>query len=373
MNADKQYTMTHVQLAIILITIGSGIGIVRAPLTLTTVADQWGWIIAILAAGVFYLGAWLLIRLMEQFPGQSPVQFLPALIGKTGTIMFVWFFIFFIIFHFSVRIQSFSKEVAFFLFDRTPLEAVVLAFLLSSAYAGIQELGTLIRLAQLVFFTVLPLMIIFIAFGAINLELINFFPLLPEEPLQIMKSVSSAWQLYSGYELLLILLPFTARHAAGSAAKYVAGAFFIRLLLILLTFITVVGVLTAAGTKNTAYPTLLTVRSAELPGTFLERLDDFMLLSWIPIACLAVSIYMFCIAKLIAELHRFSDHRPFVLIMIPVLFFGIMSFHDIRLTKISTDINNWLGIFFSFVLVPAVLFIQWLKTRRTHESSSKPQ
>lgn len=364
-NSDANNKMTPLQAAIIIVVIGSGISIIRGPMTLVTHAGQWGWMTAIPSAGLYFAGTYLIIRLMSSFSGQTLVQFLPSLTGKIGTHLFVWFFVLMILFQISFRVFSFAREMAFFLFDRTPLEIIILTFLLSTGYAGVQDWGTLVRVAQLVFFTVIPFLTIFIAFGMINFHAINLFPLIPDNPLIVVKAIPRTWELFNGYELLLVLYPLIARGTA-QLVKCMAGAFILRTLLLLVSTIMTVGVLTAASAKNTPYPTLLAVRMAELPGTFLERLDNFLLLSWIPIAVTTVGIYMFCIGKLLAELYSFSDHRPFVIGIIPILFFIAMGTHDIRMARQAQEISNWLGIILTGGAIPLLLFLNWLRIRRSH-------
>jgi spore germination protein len=369
-NSDAYNKMTPLQAAIIIVVIGSGISIIRGPMALVNQAGQWGWITAILSAGFYYAGAYLMVRLMSSFPGQSLVQFLPNLTGKWGTHLFVWFFVLITLFQISFRVQSFGREMTFFLFDRTPIEIIVLTFLLGTAYAGVQDWGTLLRVGQLVFFVVIPFLTIFIAFGMINFQSINLFPLIPENPSIVIKAVPQTWGLFNGYELLLVLYPLIARGTA-QLVKWMAISFLIRTLLLLVSTLMTIGVLTAAGTNNTSYPTLLAVRIAELPGTFLERLDNYLLLSWIPIATITVGIYMYCIGKLLAELYSFSDHRPFVIAIIPVLFFGAMALHDIRLAKQAQTVSNWLGLLLTFGSIPFLLFLNWLRIRRTHDTTDQ--
>lgn len=366
-NSDSCNKMSPMQMALVIAVIGSGISIIRAPTILVEVAGQWGWLTAILGSGFYYVGTYLFIHLMDSFPGKSLVQFLPVLVGKVGTHIFVWFFISVIYLHECVRIQSFAREIAFYLFDRTPLEVIILGLLLGAAYSGVQNWGTLLRLAQLIFFVVIPFLTIFIAFGMINVKTINLFPLMPEAPLKVVMAVPRTWELFSGYELLIVLFPLISRNTA-QLLKYIAGAFLLRTLLILVATIATVGVLTAEGVKNATYPTFHTVRLVELPGTFLERLDNYLLLSWIPIALITVSIYMFCIGKLLAELYKFSDHRPFTIGYIPLLFFGAMALHDVRAIKAIHDLVNWLGIFLTFGTMPFLLFLNWLRQRRCHDT-----
>lgn len=369
-NSDAYNKMSPWQAAIVIIVIGSGISIIRGPMILVAEAGQWGWITAILAAGCFYAATYLSIRLMAAFSGQSLVQFLPSLLGKIGTHLFIWFYVLIILFQIANRTFSFSREMTFFLFDRTPLEIIVLTFLLSSTYAGVQDWGTVLRVTQLVFFVVIPFLTIFIAFGMINFHAINLFPLMPDNVLPVLTAVPASWDLYNGYELLLVLYPFIARGTT-QLIKCMGGAFLFRTLLLLTSTVMIVGVLTAASAKNTSYPTLLAVRLAEVPGTFLERLDNFLLLSWIPIAVTTVGIYLFCIGKLLAELYNFSDHRPFVIAFIPILFFTAMSCHDIRIAKQAQELSNWLGIILTCGAVPLLLLLNWLRIRRSYGTSNQ--
>ena len=140
----------------------------------TVSADGW---FTILFGGILaIIFAWLLAKIASSFPNQSFLSFASYLVSKPVAIILSILFIaqYIAISAFQIReIATLSHE---YLFDRTPLEVVCLAFILVVTYGVSGSRAAIFRLNILFFPFVIVglLLLIFFPIGAVKLE--NLLP-----------------------------------------------------------------------------------------------------------------------------------------------------------------------------------------------------
>lgn len=362
-NLERRTSMSPTQFALLFAVIGTGTAVLVMPATLVPVAEQHTWVSVILGAGLYFLASTIFIKLGDCFPGESIVEYLPRIWGSALAVITLAIFTGMILMQTSVRVQSFGREIVFFMFDRTPIEVVILSFLVVCAYGAVQDLGTIIRMAQWLLFLSAPPMAALLLLSMINIQFINFSPIWPVNIMGIVKGVIYSWPYYWGYEVLLILLPAINRRTTNLAAA-IASSFFFKICMMLLALISTIGSMTVAGVKNIIYPTLLAVRGIELPGTFIERLDNYLLLSWIPFGYITIVIWIYIASVTWCQYFGYKDHRPFVLIFSVVIYIASMSLHDFSMYLNMVEISRLLGFGFSVLIIPtAYVVARWKRGR----------
>lgn len=362
-NLERRISMTPSQFALMFAVIGTGTAVLVMPATLVPVAEQHTWVSVLLGAGLYFFASLIMIKLGDCFPGQSIVEYLPQVCGKALTVATLLLFTGVLLIQSSVRVQSFGREIVFFMFDRTPIEIVILPFVIVCAFGAVQDLGTIIRLSQwLLFLSALP-MLGLLLLSMINVQLINFYPLWPVNVGGIIKGAMYSWPYYWGYEVLLILLPAIDRQSTSLVAA-IGGSFIFKIILMLLAFVTTVGSMTVAGVKNIIYPTLLAVRGIDLPGTFIERLDNYLLLSWIPFGYITIVIWLYIASVVWTQYFNFKDHRPFVIVFSILIYIASMSLHDFSRYLTMVVVSRTLGFTFSILVIPTIyLLVKWQRGR----------
>lgn len=352
------------QWAIMLSMFGIGSEAITAGRELIPLAQQSAWLAVLAAGGFYFCSAWLMIRLAAFFPGQTLTGFLRIIWGNLLGSAMVWIAVLTITAAIVLWVQNFSREITFFMFDRTPQEVIILTILAVAAYCAVQDLATVLRVSQILFFTVLPLMMGIILLGYISFQVINIYPLWPVNIAGIGRAVLESWMLFGGYEFILYLFPFIyKRNTSIVQATFVAFA--AKALMIAMTVLMVIGVHSVEGAQGIPYPTMVAIRGVELPGTFVERLDNYLFFIWIPAAFITLAQHLYLSAAILAELHGYRDHRPFVLLLLPMLFIGSMVLHDLTVFDIYARLVHWLGLAFSFGLIPAsYLLARWQRHKQ---------
>lgn len=352
-NLEKRTAMTPSQFALMFAVVGTGTAVLVMPTTLVPIAGQHAWISVLLGGVLYFFISCMMIKLGDRFPGESIVAYLPHICGKVLAVAVFGVFTCVLLIQSSVRVQSFGREIVFFMFDRTPIEMVILPFLIVCAYGAVQDLGTIVRISQALFFiSAFPLTGLLLL-SMINVQAINFYPLWPVDGMAILKGALYSWPYYWGYEVLLMLLPAIDRQQT-SLITAMASSFAFKVLMMLLAFISTVGSMTVAGVNNIIYPTLLAVRGIELPGTFIERLDNYLLLSWIPFGYITIVIWLYLASLIWSQYFGLRDHRPLVIVFVVIVYIASMAFHDFSRYLSMLKASRLLGVIFSVIVIPLI-------------------
>lgn len=261
-----------------------------------------------------------------------------------------------------------SRQITFFMFDRTPFEVVEAAMLLVCVYCALQEWGTILRVAQLMFFTAFPMWLLLLSSGLMNFRFINFLPLWPADAAGVVEGAFDSWSLFGGYEAVLVLFPLVYRGRTKPAAA-VAGAFGLSAAVFLLWVVLTVGGLTLEGAKNVTFPLLTVVRQVEIPGTFLERLDTYFLLFWLQTIFVSLTLSLYMMGQALTAFFGFADHRPLTLAIVPLLFLVGDAAHHVKIYENLGQLSLWVGWLFSLGVVPASLGVVWWRRRQANAAA----
>ncbi len=368
-NLEAKTRMSPLQLAIVIAITMIGIsGQVMRPIL--EASGHGAWLAVLAGATVFYSAAWLMIKLGEMFPDESFAEYLPRLLGRWPGGAVVWLAVLVFFLQAALVLQGVSREITFFMFDRTPFEVVEACLLLVCVYCCLQDWGTIVRVVQFVFFTALPPWLFLLAVSLLRFRFINFLPLWPEDAAGMAAGALHSWNFFEGYECVLLLLPLVYKGNV-KPAKAVAGAFALAAGVFMLRIVLAIGVLTLEGAKNIPFPMLTIVRTVEIPGTFLERLDTYFLVFWVQGIFASVTLALYVMAQSLALLYRFADHRPFVLALAPLLFFLGDASHHFRVFEWLWTAVEWAGLAFSLGVMPLVYAFAWWRGRSRDAGQGK--
>lgn len=361
-NLEVKTRMSPLHLAIVIASTMMGIS-GRVMEQLLEDSGHGAWLALLVGATVFYGAAWLMIKLGEMFPDESFAEYLPRLWGRWlgGTV--VWMFVLIFFLQTAIVLQGASREITFFMFDRTPFEVVEAGLLLVCVYCCLQDWGTIVRVIQFVFFTAFPVWALLLLAGLMSFRFLNFLPLWPEDAAGVAKGALHVWNLFQGYECVLLLLPLVYKGNI-KPTRAVAGAFALATGVFLLRIVLEIGVLTMEGAKSAPFPAITVLRSVEIPGTFVERLDTYFLIFWVQGIFASMTLVIYFMAQSLTQLYRFADHRPMVLALAPPLFILGDATHHIRVFEGLRIAVEWSGLAFSLGVMPVVFALVWWGRRR---------
>ncbi|MCX7780134.1 MAG: endospore germination permease [Negativicutes bacterium] len=361
-NLERKSKMSALQLAVVLVTTCVGGQIILAPNELIMAAGQGAWVSIILGGMLYYTVSLLCIKIGEYYPQESLVEFFPRIFGKgIGLALTGWLWVTYFILY-AVILQGLSRVIGLFMFDRTPVEVIGAGMAAVTVYCALQDWGTILRVLQLLMFSSVPMLV-----GIWLLTFFNFLPenLLPLWPLDfkgVVKGIGISWGMFSGYEVILLLLPLVYRGKIAFAWA-VGCAFGCMGFIFVLVVVVAVGVLTVKGAQNVPYPTLIVIRGVELPGTFIERLENYLLVAWIPIVFDTLAMMLYFVSETCRRWLKYEDHRPFVLLLAPAAFILNVVLDTAKLYEQAGKLTNTMGLVFSLFVIPLAYILARIKRR----------
>lgn len=355
-NLEAKSYMSPTEFALMIFAICVGSQIFLAPQGLIQEAGVNSWMSILLAGFLFFIAACVMLWLGLLFREETLVEYMPRIWGRRlGAVFLVWFSLLFFL-QVAVILQGAGKVITFYMFDRTPPEVISLSLLILCVYCALQDFGTILRIQQFLFFVSYSLFLGIWMISVLSFQPENMLPMFPLDTTKIITASFHSWTFYSGYEILLLLLPLVYRRANFlTLVKWVGSAFSGMALLYLAIIAIIIGVMTTASAQNTPYPALIAIRSVEIPGTFIERLESYLLIFWIPVVFDTLAMMVYALAETGMHYFGHQDHRPWVLMVVPLIY----SLQVFLVEKSILDGVNllmlWLGILFSFGVIPITL------------------
>lgn len=353
--ADDKITSS--QAAVILTNTVLGAGVLTMPRSVTqAVKTPDAWITVLLGGAVIMLVIWLMVKLCQQFPGQTIFQFSGTIIGNIpGKLLCVPLIVYFVIIA-GFEIRSVAEVTLFFLLEGTPVWAVVLPFIWAGAYLVWGGINSIARVFQIVL--PISLLVLLISYG-VSLRLFDFDnlrPVLGQGLPPVLRGLKSSILVYSGCEVVLTTTAFLEQPRR--AVKAMLGGITIPLILYLMTAVFVIGGLSIDSVITSTWPTIDLVRSFEITGFFVERLEFPLMVIWLMQMFCNFSSFFFQAALGASQVCGFS-FKTAVFALVPVIFLSTMipkSIQDLFALGDAIGMMS-IGLFF---LLPVPLLIIWL-------------
>lgn len=369
-NLEAKFQISPWQLALLIIATAFGPGIIIGGRVLAEAAGVHEWLVLLMGAMVYCGFALLMLKLGLSYPNENLLEYMPRLWGRFLGNFINLVYIGLHIGYFIVTVGIFSRIITVFMFDRTPPEILAMAMIIACTYCAVQDFGIILRVLQFVVLSTVPMFILIFFTGVLSAQPEHLLPVKPRDFTGLLATVPSLWSVYAGYEIILLVLPLLACRTTKPGTAVAAAFGFMGVIHVTFALITI-AVLSAENAKNLAFPAMEVVRFVELPGTFLERLETYLLGAWIPNVFTSLTIFLYVAAFSLMKFFRQTDHRPWVLLLGPWLLFCSGFFSDV-LTIIEPAVRMlqkvaWL---LSAVIVPASLVLTWWKKRRGNNGST---
>lgn len=305
--ADELISEREIMIAIPSIVIGIGIlALPRFLASVTIAADGW---ISILLGGMIAVGmTWVVAKLAARFPHQSFLTYASRIVTKPVAVVLTLIFtlLFSQIVAYQVRdIADISKQ---YLFNRTPVEVLALAFLLVVVYAVSGSRAGLFRLNMMFFPIILVISSLVVFFSSNQFEAIHLYPMFETSLAGHIKGLGAATTSYIGFSILWFYISLVKEPS--KAPKFAVVGMCIPVALYMAIFIACVGVFGNEVTQNLIYPMVELAKGAEIPGEFFERFESVFFTIWIMAifntTSLALDISVFTLTQIFKNTSKYT-------------------------------------------------------------------
>ena len=362
---NTRANISLLQLFIIYVSTAFGAGILSLPRSVGSLAREDMWLSVILGGLAMCFSLWCAVTLSRRFPQATAIEYHSVLLGPVlGQLCNIYYLLTIVVVG-AAALRSFSAAVKLFLFDLTPQWIILFVFLGVAAYAGQYGVAPLIRMQQFIVFSVVPFYTMLILLGFLRVELKNFQPFLAAGLLPVLKGAVPSWFAYSGPELITgLLFPFFTR----KNQVIRTGLASIAVLTVAYTGITVIvqGVLGVEEIAAMVFPSVIAYREVDIPDTFIERIDGYLLLLQIAIYFLSLSNWMYFLAFGCSRLMKLEYSRPVIVLLVPFFYFIAMLPQSIEHLNVFYRLGNYLGILWGLFILPLLLLVAKLRNLGGH-------
>lgn len=351
--ANEQISEREIMIAIPSIVIGVGILTLPKDLAAVTIAAD-GWVSIAVGGIIAIMITWAIAKFTANFPHQPFISFASTIATKPVAIFMTLLFAIsaLCITSYQVRkIADISKE---YLFTRTPVEVIALAFLLVIVYAVSGSRAGIFRLNMMFLPIILIIALLVFVFTLQWFKLGNVLPVFKTSFNGYAKGMGTSVISYMGYGIVLFYTSLV-RKPEKVPKKAVMGMC-IPIGLYLLLFIVCIGVFGNAVAANLLYPTIELAKQVQIPGEFFERFESIFFVIWIMAIFNTASITLDIAVFTLNSVFKNTKKVKIVFVLSPIIY--IIAMFPQELTEVSTFGKVVSSVSVSYmVAVVAFLFI----------------
>lgn len=343
-------------------TIGVSILFIQRDLAEIAGRDAWismllGGLVALLAGSMIYYLAWYYKNL------DLPEMTLAAAGPILGRVLLLPL-TFYVLLDAGLTIRVFAQALKLFLLDRTPviiITGLIIIVLVAVVARGINAIAGVI---DLLFPFYIFSMSLLIAMAVTEADLINLKPILYKSTGQVFQASLPAYSSLIGYGSIAYVMRYVPQPQ--KVFRWFLGGIFLSMLMFTLLTVESIAVFGTTETKSLMFPILFLSKAIEVQAAFIERLEAFMVLIWIPAVFTSASVFCFASVRNFSVLLKIPPQRQILVAWLHIpalLLIAQYSKSEIDALYYLRLVDN-LGITQGLVFVPLLLLLTFLFKRR---------
>ncbi|MCQ6281242.1 endospore germination permease [Bacillus sp. EB600] len=357
------------ELFIMVITFTIGASVLVQPASTATVAKQDAWLVSASATIISLFFAYLYNQLAALYPSMTYIECHEKILGKwlgKGLALLFIFFLFILLFDLLREIGDFfATEIL----TETPIEVIMVAFLLTSLIGVRLGLEVIFRTVVIFFPWIVTLLILLFLFIIPEIKIENIYPILGDGLKPVMRGIYQTLTIpYVQLVVFLMVTPYVTEKAKIKKAFY--WGIFIGGLILTLFVLFSIFVLGPNITARQTYPSYMLGKKISL-GNF--RIEVFVAIIWILTIYFKVTVYYYGISLGLAQILGLRDYR---ILLFPLAFltFSFSIFSYSNLVELSTFITTTAVPFLytvTLILPLLLLVIGKIKLKRSASKVTK--
>ncbi|MEL7563978.1 MAG: endospore germination permease [Dehalobacterium sp.] len=328
-----------------------------------TVAKQDAWISILLGGALALLGTYVMVKLASRFPKENFFHYSSRVWGKPFALLMVLLFLLYWFIYLVLLYKETAVVNEFFFLRRTPPLVAITLFAAVAAWLVLYGLATVIRFFQIQFvFMILPLLFIdYLVFTEIDFK--NFFPILSEGFLPVLKGAIIYAGVLQGLEIILFIFPFLAEPKKALKPAWLGMG-------IVITFSSFVQVVSAIGilgvphVLEAVYPGFEVITLVELPGMYAERFEIFLTLPWIVGVFTTICLFTYLLSYGVCQVFHFQNKKAVVVIITILVIAGTSLFPNFAWQVMLRENLNYATLVFIYLIPFLTLILAILREKR---------
>ena len=316
---NKNHKISHTQFRGLTVSSIVGVGVLSMQSPLVKILGTDGWI-AILITGLLFIGNLAIYnQIFKLYPEKDFFEIGKATLGEVVFNIFLVIFLVYVVLSASIVTRNLGELIKSFPLQKTPIEVIIIVFILSTSYRATQEIDVIARAAYFMY----PLIIIFAALIVLlaipEADFSNLLPVFKADYKSIIKGVGYSIFSFTGIEMVLFAIPFVNDRDKVFKSG-VLGLGTVIIVYLVMFFMTLTHY-SLQQIESQNYPVLALVRRLDLPGFFLENLDGVVIAFWVIVIFSAMATSYFASGKVLSKLFNTKSHKYFILGLIPIIYY----------------------------------------------------
>jgi len=360
---NHNITISPMQFFVIAVNAMFGSTLLTLPSDLARIANEDMWISMLLGSILMFIAFWISVKLSANFSDITIIDYHILLLGRIPGFILNLLMILLMMAIVALYLRTFTIAIKVYLLDLTPPIVINIFNLGLAIYAVQYGLAPLLRLQQFLFVQEYGVFLTIVSLGILSIESKHYQPMLAEGITPVLQGMIPTWLTYSGPEILIgFLYPFITTKKAALKWGFCSISM-VTFIYVLITLI-VQGILGPTETKHTIIPTMMAYRFIEIPDTFIERLDGYLMTIWVIIGFTSLINWIYFISFGIAQMLKLESNRCTVVLLLPFLYYLQAIPPNAYAIQIITQWMNWSGILWGLGVTPLLLALAWLKAKR---------
>lgn len=347
--------VSNSQLWILIMLTVIGVGIFSIPRSVAETAGPDGWMTTILGGLIALLDYYIISRLARKFPGDTLVEIAKKVAGKYLGFLLTLIFWIYMVSIIAMTMRIFGEVVKMSLLTRTPVEVILISFIIVVFFLARGGIEPIVRFDEVAFPIIFFTIIFSFLFILPKSDFTNLLPAFRTPPRKIFLGAYQTTYAYGGFEFILLIIPFIKNPER--IFRSGLPAFILTILIYLLVVILSIAKFGVESVKKLIWPTLIAIRSINIPASFIERLEGVIMTQWILFAFTTIAPFIYGAALIPSRLLGHKEFRHFCAMVLPVVYFvAMMPDNVVESYKYLDIITTYLGLPAVFI-IPLLLLI----------------
>lgn len=243
---------------------------------------------------------------------------------------------------------------------------ILILVLLTAGYAvcgGIESRARVYEILFVILFVLLAVML-FIAAGDLQVEyLCSFFQ---ADTGSVLKGSLAVFFCLMPLFLLVFFPPYVQKAQWGKLVHAVHAALWFAIGVLAILYVILLGSFGSRSLMTMKYPAITLMSSIHLRGSFLKRLDAFMIAIWFFTLFALVTVFLFYAQELLQKLRKKDTHKKWYLCGVAIAVFAVAEMlYRSRHGEWFREYLLYIGIPL-FLFLPLVVFV-WGKGKKRYE------
>lgn len=335
------------QCFVLFVSVMIGIGIVFMPSGVAKYAQQNGWIAVILGGVISFLVYMLLFKITMSNPDVTFIELLNTAFGKVAGIVFSLIYVIYFVIFSSFETRLIAETAKEFLFNTTPIEVLIITFLLTCGYISRYGIEVVARMCEILMPGIIVIIIVLSFFVYQRLDFSNLLPILNIPVGKLIQSIGSTIFSFLGFEVFLFFLPYIRRKD-----KLIKSAFLGFLVTVLVYEVIIIFCTADFGAKVTQtmlWSTLNLFRDVTVLEIVIERPESIVVALWMITTYTTEIIFLMVTSLILARIFNTKEHNFFVFSQLPFIY--ILSLIPQNILEVQRYMDFFSYFFSTFVVL----------------------